>query len=464
MRSIAWLTLAVGLLVPDTARAEPLSGRWEGVIRIAGQELRIAVTMRATETGPGATIDIPQQGAAGLPLRNVALDPARVHLELPAGPGLAVFDGALKGDVIEGAFRQAGLEGTFTLRPSVPVAEAPVPYRGEEVTVASGAATLACTLTLPPAAGRHPAVLLLTGSGSQNRDEELFGFKPFRIIADRLTRSGVAVLRCDDRGVGGSTLPAAAATSADAAEDALAAMRFLRARAEIAPERVGILGHSSGGSEAILAATRAKDVAFVVLLAAPAVTGEAIVSAQVEALARLAGKSAEEIRATLALERRAFQVARTGDGEAELLAELRRTALAQLTALPEAQRRALGSPDQVAERGARQQVAALRTPWYRFMLDYDPAADLAALTCPVLALYGEKDLQVDATTNRKAFEDAMRPRAHKQQRAVVLRGANHLFQPGAKTGSPAEYAALPKEFAPGVLDAIETFIVDVTRR
>jgi uncharacterized protein len=462
MRSIGWLSLAVALALPSGVRAEPLSGRWEGAIRVAGQELGIAVTMRTTEKGPEATIDIPQQGAKGQPLRNVAIESDKVHLELPAGPGVAIFDGVLKNGVIAGTFRQAAIEGTFTLQPSA--AEAPLPYRSEDVTVASGAATLACTLTLPPAAGRHPAVLLLTGSGAQNRDEEIFGFRPFRLIADRLTRAGVAVLRCDDRGVGGSTPPSATATSADTAEDALAAVRYLRARTEIAPGRVGVLGHSSGGSEATLVAARDKGLAYLVLLAAPAVTGEAIVTAQVEALARLAGQSGAALAATIASQQRAFRVARTGEGEAELLAELRRVTLDHLSALPEAQRRAMGSVDQVAEKSALQQVAVLRSPWYRFMLDYDPAADLAALTCPVLAIYGEKDMQVDAAANRRAFEDAVRPRGHRQQRAVVLPGANHLFQTGAKTGSPEEYATLPKEFAPGVLDAVERFIVDVTRR
>lgn len=453
------VTLAL-LVAVSSPGGHPIDGRWEGAIQVMGGTLNISVDFKAAPEGAQATIDIPQQGARALALTAVRVDLPKVHFELPAGPGLAVFDGELKDGVMRGSFKQGGVEGSFELKRATP--EPPPPYKVEEVVVKSGAINLAGTLTLPAKPGRHPAVVLLTGSGPQNRDEEIVGFKPFRLLADHLTRSGVVVLRCDDRGVGGSSGSLESITSEDLAGDALAAVSFLKARTEVDPARIGLLGHSEGGLLAVMAAGRSKDVGFIVLVSGPAVKGETLMRAQLEAIFRAEGKSEAEVQRLLARQARTFRVTRTGEGAEEVVAEVRQEALAELEKLPAEQKKAMGDLGQLADRSVKGQMAFIRSPWFRFFLDYDPAQVLAQVRCPVLALFGEKDLQVPAEMNRKVLEAALGRAGNKRVTLRVLPGANHLFQP-AKTGSPSEYASLPKEFVPGFLETVASFIAGAKR-
>jgi uncharacterized protein len=463
-----------GLLLIAIARVSPVAagtpapsasvvGHYKGSITIMGTELAIAVDITTGPRGLGATIDVPQQGAKALPLANVGYRPPRVHFELPAGPGLATFEGEATGDTITGTFTLAGAAGTFRLRRealgvlSPPATPVPPPYREEDVTFTSPAGVFAGTLTAPAGPGAHPAVLLITGSGPQNRDEELFGFKPFRLIADHLTRHGIVVLRCDDRGVGATTAKREGTTTADLADDALAAVAFLRGRSEVDPRRVGLLGHSEGGVVAPMAAARSADVAFIVLVSGMGVSGERILLEQAETIGRAEGSSDADVAAEAQLQRHLFQAARTGSGWDEATAEARVLALAKLEALPEAQRKAIGDLGAYADLAIAGQLAMVRSPWFRFFIDYDPAADLAKVRCPVLALFGEKDLQVPAEANGKAVAEALARGGNRDVTVKVLTGANHLYQK-AITGSPNEYPTLPKEFVPDFLDTISTWI------
>jgi uncharacterized protein len=220
---------------------------------------------------------------------------------MPGVPGDPAFAGTLDGDRIEGTFTQGGQPLPFflereaeptALRPQEPLP--PFPYLEEEVTYASGDVTLAGTLTLPPGDARVPALLLITGSGPQDRDEEILGHKPFLVIADHLTRAGYAVLRVDDRGVGGSTGDDALATYDELLGDVLEGVALLRAHPRVDPDRVGLLGHSQGGFLAPAAAARADgDVAFVILLAGPAVDGFATLLAQNERIFELSMRTAD---------------------------------------------------------------------------------------------------------------------------------------------------------------------------
>jgi hypothetical protein len=426
-----------------------------------GTELSIAVEFAARDGALAATIDIPQQGAKGLPLKNVSHQPPRIRFDLPAGSTVATFDGERRGDEIAGSFTQGGAAGTFRLnrRAAAPVrTEAPLPYREEEVAYSTPAGSFACTLTLPP----RPvaAVMLLTGSGAQNRDEELLGFKPFRLIADHLSRAGVATLRCDDRGIGGTTAPPAQATTSDFADDAVAAVAFLRARPGLGTLPVGLLGHSEGGVAAPLAATRGGKVAFLVLVSAPGVTGERVMLDQAERIGRAGGVSDADVSAESALQQRLFRAARSGAGWDEVAAEARALAMTKLQALPEQQRRALGDLGAYADRAIAGQLAMARSPWFSFFLDHDPAVVLAQVRCPVLALFGEKDLQVAAGPNRDAIAAALARGGNTRVTTRVLAGANHLYQQ-AVTGSPSEYATLAKEFVPELLPAISEWILGV---
>lgn len=468
--------LFVALLFPTATpggtrgqvRPAGLVGTWEGDIQVLGSVLTIRVVFTEDAAGLAATIDVPQQGASGLKLVNVRREGATVSFELPAGPGVAVFKGTLGDGTMSGEFTQAGVTGTFRLTraaapagpssPPTPPRTETVPYREEEVSFASGDIRLAGTLTVPAGSGRFPAVIFLSGSGPQNRDEELFGFKPFRIIADALTRHGVATLRGDDRGVGGSSGSTSESTTEDFAQDAIAAFRWLAARPEIDPERIGFIGHSEGAIVAAIAASRLPEVAFLVMLAGTAVPGEQVIRAQAEAIARAQGASAEDLAKLRRQQDLLFQAVRTGDGWDAVVQSARALAREQLAKLPEAQRRAVADPDKAIDAAVQQQLAVAKSRWYRFFIDYDPGPALARVTCPVLALFGSLDLQVPAALNRPAIESSLRRAGNQDVTVKVYEGANHLLIK-AVTGSPAEYPTLEKTFVPGVLDDLRTWIL-----
>jgi dienelactone hydrolase len=435
-----------------------IAGPWHGRIAVAGVSLGIVVVFTETpDSGLSATIDIPQQGARGLALRHVTRDEDRVRFELPAGPGPAVFDGRLADGRISGSFTQAGIAGTFTLSPGGPEADRrapaePVPYREIEMTFTSGPASLAGTLTLPEGSGPFPAVAFLTGSGPQNRDEELFGFRPFRIIADHLTRRGIAVLRWDDRGVGGSTGAGPGITTKDLAGDALAALDWLASRDEIDGARVGLLGHSEGALAAAMAAAGSRRVGLIILLAGPALPGEAILRAQGEALARASGGGQAALDAVRRQQDLLFRAVRTGQGWHEVMDAARAGAAGagQAATAPKIEGAQL-------EAALQAQMKMAKSGWYRFFLDYDPGPAFRKVSCPILALYGGLDTQVPAQPNIDALRAATAQGGNRDVTVKTYERANHLFIP-ATTGLPSEYATLEKTFVPGLLDDIFSWL------
>jgi pimeloyl-ACP methyl ester carboxylesterase len=455
--TLAVVLLALACAVPAIAQTS-IAGRWEGAISVMGQDLGIVVVF--TDVGPAitASIDIPQQGARGIPLRSVRAAGGRVHFELPAGPGLAVFEGTVTGDVMSGRFTQGPANGTFEMKRGAALKpEPPPPYRQEDVTIQNGAIVLAGTLTVPATPGAHPVVVLITDSGPQNRDGEVLGIKPFRMIADHLTRAGIAVLRCDDRGVGGSTGSVPKSTTADFAEDVLAEVRYLEARPDIDKAHIGLLGYSEGGLVAPMAAVKSKSVAFIVLMSGPALTGEKILLAQTELLAAAERIPEEQVRANADLQRAIFAAVRSGTGWDAVTEAGEKLAMSAIARLPEAQRTMMGDPQAVARQQVAARVASVRSPGFKFFLDYDPAPTLAKVQVPVLALFGGKDLQVPAEPNRLAMEEVFAKSGIKDYRIVVMPGANHLYQQ-ANTGSVSEYTTLKKEFLPGFLDLLTTWI------
>ena len=470
MTSIDAVTLlAVGMLAAGQLQGQTApSGRWEGAIVVLGSELGMSVEFAMGDSGLTATMDIPQQSAKGLPLRQVRYEAPTVHFELLGGPGLAVFEGTLVGDSITGSFTQSGVAGTFYLRPTgvakadepAPPAE-PVPYVEEEVTFANGDVTLAGTLTIPEGTGPFPAVVMITGSGAQNRDEEIFGLRPFRWIADHLTRHGIAVLRYDDRGVGGSTGAIQTATSEDFAGDALAGVSLLATRSDISADAIGLVGHSEGGIVAPMAAVRSPSVAFIVLLAGTAVTGEQILYAQGDRILRANGATAEQLRIQREVQEMLFRAVRTGEGWDEAQRVVEEQARAAIAQMPEAQRNAIADVDTFVKTRAQQQLIAVRLPWFRFFLEFDPATVLEKVDVPVLALFGEKDLQVPPDVNVEPMRAALERAPTDDFTIEVIPGANHLFQE-AVTGSPNEYATLKKEFVPGFLELMTNWILKRT--
>lgn len=332
----------------------------------------------------------------------------------------------------------------------------PFPYSLEEVHYETNGVKLAGTLTLPSGAGPFPAVLLLTGSGAQNRDEEVFGHKPFLVIADHLTRAGIAVLRMDDRGIGGSTGSVSNSTTADFADDALAGVRFLKSHPHIAPGRIGLLGHSEGGIIAPLAASRSKDVAFVILLAGTGLPGAEVLLDQGTRIARAEGAPEGRIQTQTADQRKVFELIRTEKDPVALRAKLQDVARAQVARLPEAERRSLGdNPEAFVDK----QVDVALTPWFRFFLTYDPRPALAHLRIPVLALNGERDLQVSADLNLPEIGKALKAAKDPDVTLRRLPNLNHLFQ-HATTGDISEYAKSAETISPEVLDIVTQWILE----
>jgi pimeloyl-ACP methyl ester carboxylesterase len=444
---------------------ETVIGRWDGVISIMGNNLGISVIFEMAAEGLAARIDIPQQGAQGLSLVNVRYDDPTVHFELPAPQGTAVLEGDKTDDSIAGSFTQAGLAGTFTIeRSGAPIEEPadeerPPPYGEEEVTFSNGEVTLAGTLTIPRSEAPFPAVIMITGSGPQNRDEELFGFKPFRMIADHFTRHGIAVLRYDDRGVGGSTGNVAESTSEDFAADVLEAVVYLQTRDEIDVGRIGLVGHSEGGIVAPMAATRSDGVAFIVLMAGTAVTGEEILFAQGEAILKANGATDVQLQTQRETQRRMFEVVRTGEGMEELEADVRAQVREGIDSLSPDERAAITDVDAVVDAQVNGQLDAIRSRWFQFFLDYDPNTDLEQVDVPVLALFGELDLQVPPEVNRGPMEQALERSGNPDVTFHTFPKANHLFLT-AETGSPNEYPAMEKVFVPGFMEMMTGWILE----
>ncbi len=461
LAGVACLVLAATPAAPKPAPApapKPAGpvGHWEGAILLFGSEIGIRVDLaRGADTLSGS-IDIPQQGATRMPLHRVRAVGDSVSFELPSMAGRASFLGVQRGDSITGAFHQSGITAAFRLARGKATVEADtthVPYVREEVRYPNGAATIAGTLTRPPGKGPFPAALLITGSGSQDRDESIFGFKPFRLIADRLTRDGVAVLRVDDRGIGGSTGDPLLATSEDLASDVRTGVHYLAGRREIDPARIGLIGHSEGGIIAPMVAAGSREVAFIVLLAGTCVKGDTLLLTQSRYIMHANGASDSAIAANQKLQRLGFAAGRSGQNWETVRAAVLETVKQQLSGADAAKTGV--DVDEFARTRADAQVAMMKSPWMRFFIDYDPAPTLAKVTCPVLAMFGQQDLQVPPALNQPPMERALA--GNRDAKVVVIPDANHLFQP-TTSGNPALYGSLPKEFAPGVLDTLSGWI------
>lgn len=329
------------------------------------------------------------------------------------------------------------------------------PFVPEAVTFPGGGedVVLSGTLTLPEGDGPFPAIVLVSGSGPQDRDETITGtaMKPFALLAEGITPAGVAVLRYDDRGTGESTGDFNSAVTADFAADAAAALAYLATRDDIAPDQIGVFGHSEGGL--VAASLGAQDLpAFIISLAGPGVTGMDVLLLQNRRIMEADGVSEEIIQAQVNMLTAAFPLVIAGDNGAAVEAT-RAGALELFAALDEATQAQVGPAGQFAEATVQQAMAQMATPWFISFLESDPAADWAQTTVPVLAIFGGLDVQVDAEQNAPAVEAALAEAGNDDATVVVLPGANHLFQ-AATTGSVSEYSTLPGTFTPDLIPTI----------
>lgn len=450
------LTLTLG--EPPTPRSEVKPGSadigdtWSGKLNAGAVLLRMVFRISRDESGRyTALLDSPDEGLRDISVSGISVNGDAVRLELAAVG--AVFEGTLNPEAttIVGAWSQRGGRVPLTLergevavarRPQVPVE--PYPYLVREFTTRNEPAdvTLAGTLTMPSGAGPFSAVVLISGSGQQNRDEELFGHKPFLVLADALTRAGLAVARYDDRGVGGSTGNPGAATTRDFAGDALAVFRYLAEVQGVDPRRVGLVGHSEGGQIACMLAASTPDVAFAVLLAGPGLPGDEILLLQTSAILRASGQGEEAVAADRELRLKLHAAAKADTDLAQARADLGSIL------------RSAGVPENQIETALGQFL----NPWMRFFLRYDPRADLERIRQPLLALVGSKDVQVPARENLAAIREALDRAGNRKVTALEMHGLNHLFQT-ATTGLPAEYGAIEETMAPVVLDTIGRWIL-----
>ncbi len=442
---------------------DTVEGHWEGAVEIPGNPLLFMVDLKRDGDAFTGTIDIPSQGGKDVPLSDVSVEDGKIRFAIPNVPGNPAFEGKIEGASIKGVFTQSGASAPFYLsrekavgpkRPQEP--QPPFPYREEEGLWQNGDITLAGTLTLPKGSGPFPAALLITGSGSQDRNSELLGHKPFLVWADYLTRAGIAVLRVDDRGVGGSSGSVMDSTTADFAEDALAGVAWLRQRPEIDPDRVGLIGHSEGGIVAPIAAVRSPDVAFIVLLAGPTLPGKDIVLHQVIYGLEKAGSGPAEIDKQRPFYKQALENAATMKDLDRLKSENAKLMSALFYAMPERHRQAAGLD---REAFVAQNLGLVEYRWYRYFLGYDPRVDLAKVNCPTLALFGELDFQVDPALNRPEVERALAKAPAKDVVVKTLPGLNHLFQK-ATTGDGSEYGVIEETVNPAVLALVRDWILE----
>lgn len=448
------------------AQAQDITGVWHGKLSVGGMQLRLDINIQKEGDSLKGTLVSLDQGNAQIPMRRVTLEgnkfsfaTAMVNIQ---------YNGVLGQDKIEGIFSQNGqnfpmefsrntIEKKVLLRPQEPKPK--FPYLTEEVKFfnAKDSVMLAGTLTMPASGKDWPVVILISGSGPQNRDEELMGHKPFLVLADHLTRNGVAVLRYDDRGVAQSKGVFATATSADFANDVDAAVAYLRTRTDINRNKIGLIGHSEGGLIAPMVAARNKDVKYIVLMAGPGVKGKEVLLLQIDLLSKAAGVPESEIKEQLRITSTALDIISMNGDTSVTHAALREYLHKQYEAMPDS------SKKQITEAQFRQGFSAFTSPWFKYFLQYDPAPALEKLKIPVLALNGSKDLQVWAPQNLPAIEKALKKAGNKKFVIKTLPNLNHLFQE-AKTGSSSEYAEIEQTLSPLLLNEITNFLKQTTNQ
>ena len=447
-----------------------LTGEWKGNISILGQVLEIKILFE-NESAYNGTIWVISQSNTPIELHDIHSSEGEIHFEMLADARLGVFEGMfISEDQMEGTFTQVGQEGTFELLRYSSQAEAEaeaaalaeLPYEIEEVTFTNAGLTLAGSLTLPKGEGPFPALVLVSGSGPQDRNEEIAivpGYRPFEVIADALSSRGIAVLRYDDRGVGQSQGDNASANSGDLAGDAQAAFDYLLQREEINPDKVGILGHSEGAMIAAMLAAENPQISFIVAVAGIMADPYEALMLQNELLVGSAGLSQEETQAKIAEARQMLDWTLEEDWDS-MQTFLEETITSQISQLSDEQKAALGDEEAYIQTTVEAYMSEYQI-WISYYLKHNWQADWEKLQQPALALFGGLDMQVEAELNRSALEKALLVSGNRNVEIVTFPMANHLFQE-AVTGSTLEYASLGTDFVDGFLDTISTWVVEQT--
>lgn len=439
--------------------AQDITGSWEGVLEIQQRRLRIVFHINRNDSVIISTMDSPDQGTYGLPTTRSSFQEGKLEI-IASGLGL-FYRGTLANDTITGTFSQGGIAFPLNLRrstelmferPQMPLD--PFPYISEEVIIPhdDNSISLSGTLTLPDSTGTFPAILLIAGSGPNDRDETLFGHKPFLVIADHLTRNGFAVLRYDKRGVGKSTGDFDRASLRDLADDAALALNYLKQRKEIVTDKIGLLGHSEGGIIAPMIGTKESDIHMMVLMAAPGTSGIEVVLDQNEISMRNMAMEPETIEKLQNLNREMFESLLSWDGSENQRTALRDKLLHLWEQLPVLQTMKMNKDAYL-----RSQFNAMIKPGYRSFLADDPGVHLEKVSCAVFAINGANDMQVLAEKNLTAIKKAMEKGGNNRLETKKYPALNHLFQESS-TGMADEYARITQTISPVVLTDVTTWL------
>lgn len=435
--------------------AQQIEGQWNGAFEIQGMKLRIVFHIESMSGAYQALMDSPDQGVKGIHVSSVSFN--NPNLKITVDNLGFTYNGVLKNDtLIEGSFSQRGQ--TFPLdlikkeivsvinRPQEP--KPPFSYNSENIKIQNQDADieLGGTFTYPKQGDNFPAVVLISGSGAQNRDEEIMRHKPFLVLSDYLTRQGIAVLRYDDRGVGESQGEFGLATSADFASDALAAFNYLKTREEIDTDKIGLVGHSEGGLITFMLAAQNKDIAYIVSMASSAVKGDSLLLVQNRELSKAAGLSDEKWEEQSSDLWEIFRVVESSPDTETIRTKLMEIILKKIEG---AENREKIIPQIEA------QVEAFCSPWVKYFIAHDPSSDLKKINCPLFALNGDKDTQVDADINLGKIQQMVKS----DLTVKKYPGLNHLFQ-HCITGLPHEYSQIEETISPEVLSDIADWILN----
>jgi len=460
---VAFLSFALIITSALAVNAQVnVEGNWLATLDIGGAKLRLVLKVEKSANGYAAKFDSPDQGATDLPIDSIVLDGNK--LTFKAAKFGITYEGTLNqaGDEISGTFKQGANEFPMIFkrvaeapklnRPQDP--KKPYPYDEQEVSYRNEKDNIkiAGTLTVPRGGGPYPAVLLITGSGSQDRNETIAGHRPFLVLADHLTRNGIAVLRVDDRGIGGTDIGSLSATSENYAEDVLAGVKFLKQRKEIDPKTIGLIGHSEGGMIAPMAAARSNDVAFIVLLAGPGQRGEDIIYTQTELIHKAQGTPPDTLAHIIALSRRINAIVKTETDGKRIEQRINEEIAAYVGALNDIQKKQF----EPAAAAVKAFIPMYKTAWYRYFITFDPRPVLKNVKVPVLALNGEHDLQVAWKENLELIAASLNE--NKDVTIKSFPNLNHLFQT-SPTGLLSEYNQIEETISPEVLKTISDWIL-----
>jgi len=459
------LSIAALIAIAMSANAQSkLPGNWEGKLDAGSMTLRMVLKVEEADGKYSGLLSSPDQGVSNIPIGPVQLKGDSVFFS--AGPN-ANYEGKLNSEVINGVWHQNGMtlpldlakteKPSEVVRPQTPIP--PFQYESEDVsfTNADKSITYGGTITIPRTPGTKPALLLVTGSGAQNRDEELAGHKPFAVIADYLTNKGYIVLRVDDRGVGKTTGSRKTATSADYAKDANAAIDYLKSRKEVNPKKIGIMGHSEGGMIAPMVATSRNDIDFIILEAGPGVKIYELMEDQSAASLESQGMPAGIIADYRKLYRGFEQSLITGTSAADARNKMNEVMKAWLKVAKPGSIEIVGTTDSARTKFIDDFVEIYNDKWFMYFLKYDPQPTLQNLKCKVLAINGSKDIQVLPKSNLEGIRQSLAKSKSKKYDVVELEGLNHLFQECNKC-TVTEYGTLDQTISPKALSTVSDWL------